>query len=118
MLSIQIAVNPCGIMGSQGELENLSLHDYARGIAKTIEWLQFDRLHLVGGARGNRLALIVASDFPDKVSRVSLIAAGSKLWLAPVVTWHEYQWHKGGFLLSIFYGKPATGDIRKCLTLQ
>jgi pimeloyl-ACP methyl ester carboxylesterase len=70
------AVNQRGIMGSTGELEGLTLHDYAADVAAIIDVLELQEAHLVGWALGNRTVRVVATDFPDKVASISLIAAG------------------------------------------
>jgi len=71
-----IAVNQRGIAGSTGELEGLSLHDYASDIAAIIEALGLEEAHLLGWAMGNRIARAAATDFPQKAASISLIAAG------------------------------------------
>ena len=71
-----IAVNQRGIMGSTGALDNLTLHDYAADVAKIIEALGVQKAHLIGWALGNRTARVVATDYPEKVASITLIAAG------------------------------------------
>ena len=71
-----VAVNQRGIMGSTGDLDGLTLHDYAADVAALIDRLDVPQAHLLGWALGNRIARAVATDFPDKVASVSLIAAG------------------------------------------
>lgn len=71
-----VALNQRGIMGSTGELDNLTLHDYAADVAAVIDALGLERAHVLGWALGNRIMRVVATDFPDKVASVSLIAAG------------------------------------------
>lgn len=71
-----IAINQRGIMGSTGALDDLTLHDYAADIAAVIDTLGIEKAHLLGWALGNRISRVVATDFPDKVASVSLIAAG------------------------------------------
>lgn len=70
------AVNQRGIMGSTGDLGALTLHDYAADIAALTDALAVERGHLLGWALGNRIARVVATDYPDRVASVSLIAAG------------------------------------------
>lgn len=70
------AVNQRGIMGSTGELTALTLHDYAADILALIDVLELERVHMLGWALGNRIARVVATDYPDRVASVSLIAAG------------------------------------------
>lgn len=71
-----IAVNQRGIMGSTGALDNLTLHDYAADVAAIIDALGVQKAHLIGWALGNRTARVVATDFPEKVASITLIAAG------------------------------------------
>lgn len=78
-----IAVNQRGIMGSTGSLDNLTLHDYAADVAAIIETLGVQKAHLVGWALGNRTSRLVATDYPDLVASITLIAAGG---LAPPLT--------------------------------
>lgn len=71
-----IALNPRGFKGSTGSLENLSLHDYANDVAAVARKLELERVHMLGSALGNRVARAVATDHPELVVTVSLIAAG------------------------------------------
>ncbi len=71
-----IAVNQRGIMGSTGNLENLTLHDYAADVVAIIDSLGIPKTHLIGWALGNRTSCVVATDFPDRVASITLIAAG------------------------------------------
>ncbi len=71
-----IAVNQRGIMGSTGALDNLTLHDYAADVAAIIDALGVQKAHLIGWALGNRTARVVATDHPDRVASITLIAAG------------------------------------------
>jgi len=71
-----IAINQRGIMGSTGELNGLTLHDYASDIARVIETLGLEKVHMMGWALGNRISRVVATDYPDKVASITLIAAG------------------------------------------
>ena len=71
-----IAVNQRGIMGSTGELDGLTLHDYAQDVVAIIESLGLEQAHLLGWALGNRTSRVVATDHPERVASISLIAAG------------------------------------------
>ena len=71
-----IAINQRGIGGSTGELEDLTLHDYAADVAAIIDVLDLQKAHLLGWALGNRTSRVVATDFQNKVASISLIAAG------------------------------------------
>jgi pimeloyl-ACP methyl ester carboxylesterase len=70
---------PRGIGASRGPMTGIDLHDYAADIAAVIE---HDFAHAGGGAAfvaghafGNRVARMLATDRPDLVCAVSLIAA-------------------------------------------
>jgi len=74
-----LAVNRRGIGGSTGRLENLTLHDYADDIASVVHRLAGGRAHILGWAYGNRVARTVATDHPDIVNSLTLLAAGGKV---------------------------------------
>ena len=71
-----VAVNQRGIKGSTGNLDNLTLHDFAGDIVKTMDHFDKSRAHLVGWAMGNRIQRMVATDYPERVASVTLLAAG------------------------------------------
>jgi len=71
-----VALNQRGIKGSSGNLENLTLHDYASDVARVIDYFHKSRAHLIGWALGNRIQRMVATDHPEKVASVTLLAAG------------------------------------------
>jgi pimeloyl-ACP methyl ester carboxylesterase len=74
-----IAVNPRGVRGSTGPLDGLTYHDYAADIAAVIDRVAGGRAHVLGWAWGNRLARTLATDLPQKVASVVLVAAGGKV---------------------------------------
>jgi len=71
-----VAVNQRGIMGSTGELEGLTLYDYAADLVAVIDALGLERAHLLGWALGNRTSRAAATEYPERVASISLIAAG------------------------------------------
>jgi pimeloyl-ACP methyl ester carboxylesterase len=71
-----IAINQRGIMGSTGELEGLTLYDYASDVIAVADALGVARFHLVGWALGNRTARAANVRYPDRIASLSLIAAG------------------------------------------
>jgi pimeloyl-ACP methyl ester carboxylesterase len=73
------AVNPRGAGCSQGPLSGLTLHDLAVDLAQIIEWCQGAPAAIIGHAFGNRLARCLASDRPDLVCCLVLLAAGGKI---------------------------------------
>jgi pimeloyl-ACP methyl ester carboxylesterase len=66
---------PRGIEGSTGPLAHITLHDFAKDIAKVIEDNQSGPAIVVGHAYGNVVARTLATDRPDLVRGVVLAAA-------------------------------------------
>jgi pimeloyl-ACP methyl ester carboxylesterase len=66
---------PRGIGASRGPLAGMDLHDCAADIAAVIEAANCGRAFVVGHAFGNRVARMLATDRPDLVCAVSLVAA-------------------------------------------
>ena len=79
------AINPRGVAGSKGRLEDITLHSYAEDVAAVIDALEGVPATLVGHAFGNRVARCVAADYPEKVRCLVLLSAGGKLPMAPEV---------------------------------
>lgn len=67
---------PRGIGGSCGPLDAKTLHDFAGDVAAVIAALSSGAVVLIGHAYGNRVARAVASDHPQLVQELVLIAAG------------------------------------------
>lgn len=85
------AINPRGIGTSKGPAAH-SLADYARDVFEAINALQtgrgkgpFKPAVLIGHAYGNRLARAVASQYPEAVSSLILLASGGQVAMAPAV---------------------------------
>lgn len=78
-----VVINQRGIMGSTGTLEDLTLHDLAGDVIAVADKLGAGRFHMMGWAFGNRTSRMLATDFPDRVSSVTLIAAGG---IVPALT--------------------------------
>lgn len=68
-----------GIGGSEGPLENLTLHDLANDIAGVINYLGENPVNVLGWAYGNRVTRCLAEDHPHLVKTVILVAAGGKV---------------------------------------
>jgi pimeloyl-ACP methyl ester carboxylesterase len=66
---------PRGIGESRGPMTGINLHDYAADVAALIEHDGGDAAFVVGHAFGNRVARMLATQRPDLVRAVSLIAA-------------------------------------------
>jgi pimeloyl-ACP methyl ester carboxylesterase len=71
-----IALSVRGAGRSTGPLEGLTLHDYAADAAAVIEALGVASAHVLGRAGGNRVARSLATDRPQLVKTVILVAAG------------------------------------------
>jgi pimeloyl-ACP methyl ester carboxylesterase len=66
---------PRGIGASRGPLAEMDLHDCAADIAAVIEAARCGPAFVVGHAFGNRVARMLATDRPDLVRAISLVAA-------------------------------------------
>ena len=71
-----VAINQRGIMGSTGSLEALTLHDFAADVIAVADALNLEQFHMMGWAFGNRTSRMLATDYPDRIASVTLIAAG------------------------------------------
>ena len=78
-----VALQPRGVGSSKGQMQDASLDDLAADVALTIDSQGDDTVTLIGHAFGNRLARNVARLYPDKVSRVVLLACGGQVPMAP-----------------------------------
>ena len=66
---------PRGIGRSEGPLTGIDMHDYAADVAAVIEHAGSGAAFVVGHAFGNRVARMLATDRPDLVRAVALVAA-------------------------------------------
>jgi pimeloyl-ACP methyl ester carboxylesterase len=66
---------PRGIGRSSGSLTGIDLHDYAADVAAVIAQVSNGPAFVVGHAFGNRVARMLATDRPELVSAVGLVAA-------------------------------------------
>ena len=78
-----IVINQRGIMGSSGNLEGLTLSDLAADVIAIADTLQAEKFHMMGWAFGNRTSRMLATDYPNRVASLTLIAAGG---LVPALT--------------------------------
>lgn len=69
---------PRGIGGSTGPLTGTSLHDFARDVAEVVARAGGGHAVLVGHAYGNWVARMTATDFPQAVRGVAIVAAAAK----------------------------------------
>jgi S-formylglutathione hydrolase len=73
-----VCPEPRGIGASSGSLENITMNDLAADAAAVIEYYGAPAV-VVGHAFGNRVARVLATDRPDLVSHVILLACGGKV---------------------------------------
>jgi pimeloyl-ACP methyl ester carboxylesterase len=66
---------PRGIGESRGPMSGIDLHDYAADVAALLQHDGGGAAFVVGHAFGNRVARMLATDRPDLVRAVSLVAA-------------------------------------------
>ena len=78
-----VAPEPRGIGASTGPLDNLSMFDLAADTAAVIEALDIAPATLVGHAFGNRVARMTATEHPELVESVVLLACGGLIPAAP-----------------------------------
>ena len=82
-----ILPDPRGIGGSRGPLIEMSLHDMATDVAAVIQSLGGGRpATVVGHALGNRVARMLATDYPNLVKQVILLAPGGLVPPDPEIT--------------------------------
>ena len=74
-----VALNPRGVEASEGPLEGLTLHDFAGDVARVIDRLDVGPVHVVGHGFGNRVARCLATDNPELVRSLILLAAGGQV---------------------------------------
>src|SRR5689334_12073123 len=68
---------PRGIGRSTGPMTGISLHDLARDIAEVIKRLGGRKANVAGHAYGNWVARMTATDHPDLVRGVAIVAAAA-----------------------------------------
>ncbi|MCA9824334.1 MAG: alpha/beta hydrolase [Dehalococcoidia bacterium] len=76
------AIDPRNAGESCGGTENLTLHNYAADVAAVIDHLG-GPAHIVGHAFGNRVSRCLATDRPDLVISIALLAAGGLIEPSP-----------------------------------
>lgn len=80
-----LAPEPRGIGASRGPMQGLTMHDLAGDVALVIENFGGGPATVVGHAFGNRVARTLATDRPELVSHVILLAAGGKVPIRPEI---------------------------------
>jgi pimeloyl-ACP methyl ester carboxylesterase len=80
--AVAVELRGVGKSGGEDSSRKLTQHQYADDVAEVIrrlDTLPGGRVHLVGHAYGNRIARTLATDHPELVKSVTLIAAGGYL---------------------------------------
>lgn len=85
-----IRPQPRGIGASHGPMQHLTLHDFANDIAEVLRALDAAPAVVGGHAFGNFVARTLATDHPDLVSGVMLIAAAHQ-WPLPADVRHSIE---------------------------
>lgn len=80
-----VAADPRGIGGSMGPMTGLSLHDMAADLAAVLEATDAVAAVALGHAFGNTVARTLATDRPDLVRGVILVAASGRAPLSPEI---------------------------------
>ncbi|MDH4056748.1 MAG: alpha/beta hydrolase [Gammaproteobacteria bacterium] len=78
-----VRINPRGAGASTGTAEGVTLHTLADDVAGVIKQLDAGPVWVAGHAFGNRVARMLASDHPELVKGVILLAAGGKVEPTP-----------------------------------
>ena len=73
-----VGVNPRGSGASSGEMHGLTLHELANDVAHVVEEFGGPAV-VMGHGGGNRIARMLASDRPELVRAVVLLAAGGRV---------------------------------------
>lgn len=84
-----IAINPRGIGGSTGSLQNIDMDSFVGDIVAAIDAMRLRQVHLLGWALGNRVSRAVAVAHPRRVATVTLLAAGGKFPPIPPSAVHQ-----------------------------
>jgi len=78
-----VRINPRGAGASTGTAKGVTLHTLADDVAGVIKQLDAGPVWVAGHAFGNRVARMLASDHPELVKGVILLAAGGKVAPTP-----------------------------------
>ena len=73
-----IAINPRGIGGSTGSVQNIDMDSFVGDIVAAIDAMRLRQVHLPGWALGKRVSRAVAVAHPRRVATGTLLAAGGK----------------------------------------
>ncbi len=82
-----IAVQPRGIGASTLPMTDVTYHTFSSDVIAVLDSLGVtDPVHVIGHAYGNRVARTMASDHPDRVDKLVLLAAGGARPTPPETT--------------------------------
>ncbi len=71
-----IRIDPRGTGKSTGPSSPVTMHDLGKDVNLVLEKLNLEKVSIAGHAFGNRIARVVANDYPDKIKNIILISAG------------------------------------------
>jgi pimeloyl-ACP methyl ester carboxylesterase len=71
-----IAINQRGILGSSGNLAQITLRDLANDVIAIADKMGIEKFHMAGWAFGNRTSRMLATTYPERLASLILIAAG------------------------------------------
>ena len=74
-----VTFNYRGIGRSNAPIEELTLHDFGQDVWSIADSLECETVHLLGKAFGNRVMRTASSDQPERVSTITLVAAGGEV---------------------------------------
>ncbi|MEG6508628.1 alpha/beta hydrolase [Methyloligella sp. 2.7D] len=85
-----VLINPRGIGGSTGPMENVKLQDLGNDVWMVADQLGEDKVFMLGQNFGNRVSRTVSSLQPDRVIGLMLLAAGGEIQPSKA-TWAEFR---------------------------
>lgn len=85
-----VLINPRGIAGSTGPMDNVTLADLAEDVWTVADSMKLERIYMLGQNFGNRVSRTVSSLQPDRVIGLILMAAGGEIE-PDKATWDEFQ---------------------------
>ncbi len=71
-----VRIDPRGTGKSTGPATPVTMHDLGKDVHLVLEKLNLNKVSIAGHAFGNRIARVVANDYPDKIEHIILLSAG------------------------------------------
>jgi pimeloyl-ACP methyl ester carboxylesterase len=71
-----IRIDPRGTGKSTGPASPVTMHDLGKDVNLVLEKLDLKSVSIAGHAFGNRVARVVANDYPEKIKNIILLSAG------------------------------------------